>query len=604
MNVDEIARFLARYPPFTSLSRDELEDVASVAAIRPYEDGQDALVEDGRLATHFFVVRSGAMELVHVDEVIDILEPGEAFGHPSLLTGMAPAFTVRAHGDAVCYAIPKERALRLLGNPAGTTFVARTLRDRLVRTGHTVHALPEVRTLRVASLLNRPPVFLDAEATIREAVQAMRARASPAVLIRTRAGLGIVTDADLRDKVLGEEVSLDRPVDSVMTTPVVTIDSDRLAVESAIEMLQAGIQHLPVLALSGEILGVLSAADLMNLENLSPFALRRSIASASDEEGLVDAASHLPRVFVALLDAGLPATDVGRVLSLQSDSVTERLIDLTIERRGPPPVQWAWLALGSVARRELTLASDQDNALAYEDSQDRSEVDSYFKQFAEDVTSGLARCGFGADKAEVLARNHEWRMSRSEWLAVFASCLETPDRSHLVRAAVSFDFRHVTGGLDIVPPLVASIRRAPEHPDFLGRVARTATDIRPPLGFRRRLMGEFDVKKGGVVPLVNLARFHALSHGVTISPTLDRLIAVEELGALGTDTARGLREAFAILCKVRLEHHAAQIEAGRAPDNLIDPLELPPLARIDVQEALRAIIVAQKMLGHFMRPGM
>ena len=118
----------------------------------------------------------------------------------------------------------------------------------------------------------------------------------------------------------------------------------------------------------------------MNLENLSPFALRRSIASASDEDGLVDAASHLPRVFVALLDAGLPAADVGRVLSLQSDSVTERLIDLTIERRGPPPAQWAWLALGSVARRELTLASDQDNALAYEDSQDRGAVDSYFKQ--------------------------------------------------------------------------------------------------------------------------------------------------------------------------------------------------------------------------------
>jgi len=144
---------------------------------------------------------------------------------------------------------------------------------------------------------------------------------------------------------------------------------------------------------------------------------------------------------------------------------------------------------------------------------------------------------------------------------------------------------------------VRSIRRAPEHPDFLGRVARTVTDIRPPLNFRRRLTGEFDVKKGGVVPLVNLARFHALSNGVTISPTLDRLIAVEEMGALGTDSARGLREAFSILCKVRLEHHAAQIEAGRPPDNIIDPKELPPLARIDVQEALRAIIDAQKMLG-------
>lgn len=163
--------------------------------------------------------------------------------------------------------------------------------------------------------------------------------------------------------------------------------------------------------------------------------------------------------------------------------------------------------------------------------------------------------------------------------------------------AVSFDFRHVTGGLDIVPPLVDSIRRAPEHPDFLGRVARAATDIRPPLGFRRRLAGEFDVKEGGVVPLVNLARFHALTNGVTISPTLDRLIAVEELGALGTDSARGLREAFAILCKVRLEHHAAQLEGDRSPNIIIDPQELPPLARIDVQEALRTSSMLRRCSG-------
>ena len=158
-------------------------------------------------------------------------------------------------------------------------------------------------------------------------------------------------------------------------------------------------------------------------------------------------------------------------------------------------------------------------------------------------------------------------MSESAWRRTFAECFETPDRSHLVRAAVSFDFRHVAGGLQIVPPLVELIREAPHHPDFLARLARTATDFKPPLGFRRRLTDRFDVKREGTMPIANLARFHALTNGVTISATLDRLVAVEEIGALEPEAAEGLREAFSIVSRVRFEHHAAQIQSGRPPDN-------------------------------------
>src|SRR5205085_7949803 len=161
--------------------------------------------------------------------------------------------------------------------------------------------------------------------------------------------------------------------------------------------------------------------------------------------------------------AGLSAAVVGRVVALQSDTVTSRLLELAFERHGPAPVAWAWLGLGSVARREVTLASDQDNALAYADSDGRGAVDAYFAAVAADVNAGRARAGFGADAADVLARNAAWRMSESEWVRTFAEVLETPDRSHLVRAAVSFDFRHVAGGLTIVPPLVEMIREAPKH---------------------------------------------------------------------------------------------------------------------------------------------
>src|SRR5438132_4388689 len=131
MNTEQAAGFLQRFPPFDALPPGDLAAVAASVEARTYEDGETILVEDGEPAEHLFVVREGAAELVHQEEVVDVLEPGESFGHPSLLTGMAPAFTVRAHEDTTCYLIPRDEAIRVLGRPAGTGYVAATLRERM-----------------------------------------------------------------------------------------------------------------------------------------------------------------------------------------------------------------------------------------------------------------------------------------------------------------------------------------------------------------------------------------------------------------------------------------------------------------------------------------
>ncbi len=606
-----IADFLQRFQPFEGLERSKLEEVAQSAEVRRYRAGENVLVEDGRPASHLYVIAEGSMELVHEGELIDILEPGESFGHPSLLTGMAPSFTVRAHEDAVCYLIPGEQALRVLGGPAGAGFVATTLRERLTRTGHTVHALPPLSTLRVADLIDRPPPFCDPDTPIREAAREITTSGGTAILVREDGRIGIVTDADLRSKVVAGGVPLDAPVSTVMSAPVHTVPPDQLAVDAAVDMLDGGLDHLVVADARGHVLGLVSAADLMSLETSSPFALRHVVHGASDEGQLVEASARLRRLFLALLDAGVSPVTIGRVLSLQVDTFTARLVDFAIWRHGPAPVAWAWLALGSAARREFTLGSDQDNALAYAESPDGASVDEYFERLARDVNAGLARCGFGPDSNDVLASSRLWRMSETEWLRAFREVFELPDRSHLIRATVAFDFRHASGGLEIVGPLVAVLRDARRHPDFVRRLARTATDFKPPLGFRGALVverqgkagGRLDLKRGGAIPIANLARFYALANGITISATLDRLVAAEQSGALEAEPAAALREAFAIVARVRLQHHAARIEAGEEPDNLIDPDELAPLARHELREAFRAVAQAQKRLGLYVPQG-
>lgn len=601
--------FLARFPPFEGLPEDALRAVAAAAEELAFGPGEPILIEDGPPAQHLYVVRSGTVALLHDGEVVDVLGAGEVFGQTSLLTGLAPAFTARAFESARVARIGRERALEILGRPSGAGFVARTLRARLTRTGHTVHGLPRLATISVAELVPGPALFCEGSATISRAARLLTDHGATALLVRS-GELLIVTDADIRARVVAGGLSAENPVVRI-ARPAVVVDPSLLAVDVVVEMLDRGADHVAVVDRRGTVLGIVSATDLMGIESRSPFALRHSILQARDEDDLVAAASRLPRLFVSLLDSGLAPRAIGRVLSLQLDTLTGRLLDFAFAREGESPAPWAWLAFGSAARGELTLGSDQEHGLAYANSAD-AEVDALLGRVAASVTAGLERCGFKRDPNDVLASEGLWRMSESRWTGTFADCLAKPDRSRLIRATVAFDFRHVAGGLEIAPPLVELIRSAPGHPDFVRRLARTATDFKPPLGFRGTILtgrnddapaGSVDMKRGGMLPIVNLARFHAIANQVTISATFDRLVAVEELGKLSREDATGLREAFEIAWKVRLEHHAARFAAGVPVDDHVDPQQLPPLLRNDVREAFRTVQRAQKQLGVYVPLG-
>jgi len=605
VNTAGTAEFLRRYPPFSALDDGQLAAVAASARERRFAAGELVLVEDGPPASSLFVVRDGAVELLHQGEVVELIGPGENFGQPSLLSRLAPAFTVRARDDTTCYLVPREQALAVFGGPAGLEYLAQSYRTRLVLAGHVVHALPELGTVSAGDLVRRPPLFCEGSIAIRRAAQLMTDNRTSAALVRDGQNVSILTDAILRERVVTGDVNAENAVSRVVEAAV-QVRADQPAVDAVVEMLDAGTDHVVVVDAQRRVVGVLSAADLAGLETRSPFALRHALLSARDEEELVGAAGGLPHVFLALMDAGIAPLDVCRVLSASADSVCQRLIELAIAARGPAPGAWAWLVLGSTARREFTLGSDVESALAYDDGLGDG-ADEYFAAVAADVRRGLERCGFVLDANEVFASEPLWRMPASRWVETFRDCLDEPDRSHLIRANVAFDFRQLAGALEVTPPLVAVLRDARGHPDLMRRLARTATDFKPPLGFRGNVVSGsegVDLKQGGTIPITNLARFYALSNAVTISATTDRLTAVQELGALDDETAEALREAFAVLMRIRLEHHAERVESGATVDNVVDPAALPPLTRSHLRDAFRAVAAAQKRLSVYVPLGL
>ena len=593
-SLEEIATFLSSdVEAFRTLGGDQLARLAAAVTHRELAAGETMIVEGGPPSTQLWVLRDGALDLLRRDQLVTVMTSGELLGYASLLTRTAPAFTVRARSDCALFCIPGDLGVELLSREEGVRWLATTQRDALLYAARSLSPLPEVQTLPVTSVIRGAPQVYDAETTIGEAAAFMNADGRSAILVRARDGLGIVTDVDLREKVVIGGASRDAPVSAIMSTPVHTIGAGTLAAEASITMLTHGVGHLPVLDEGGAVVGIVSAGDLMSLEARNPFALRHAMHWARDEDELAAAANDTSKLFVDLLDARLDAPLICRVLTVLHDTLTARLLELAFERHGAPPVDYAWLVFGSAARNEFTLASDQDNGLAYADTDD-PEVGAYFGRVAQDVNAGLARCGIEADPHGVLAGGEIWHRTLSSWKRVFSIFLAGDDDKLVLNASVCFDYRQAAGRLYVEQALTDLLREAPAHPPFMQCLARLGSGFRPQVsGLRHKLDRLVDIKQGGLLPIQNLARYHALARGITIQATLDRLAAVCELDAEGAACDRTLREAYLTLKQLQLEHHAEAVRAGKKPDNDIDTDALRPLTRANLQEALREVAAAQ-----------
>ena len=590
-SLEDVATFLSGVEAFRTLDRDQLSRVAASVTHRGLRAGEALIVEGGHPSTQLWVLRDGALDLLRRDHLVTVMTSGELLGYASLLTCTAPAFTVRARGECTLYCIPGDLGIELLSREDGVRWLATTQRDALLYAARSLSPLPEVQTLPVTSVVRGAPQLCDPEMTISEAAELMTAHGRSAILVRARDGLGIVTDVDLREKVVVGGVSRDAPVSAIMSAPVHTIRSDTLAAEASIAMLTLGVNHLPVLAHDGTVVGMVSAGDLMSLEARNPFALRRSLHRARDEDELVAAAGDIPKLFVDLLDARLDAPVLCRVLTILHDALTVRLLELAFERHGAPPVDYAWLVFGSAARHEITLASDQDNGLAYADTDDPA-VNDYFRRVAEDVNAGLTRCGVEPDANSVLA-SAEWRRTLSGWKKIFSDCLEGDDLMRVLRASVCFDCRQAAGRLYVEQALTDIMREAPKHSQFLHCSRASARTFPPPSGDSGRSSTPWWIsRRAAFCP----SRTWRATRPCRAASRSRRPWAAWPRSATSTGTVPSAVRRCVSRTSPSSSSSCSTTQtryAGRRPDNTIDTRALRPITRANLQEALREVAAAQ-----------
>jgi CBS domain-containing protein len=611
----EVTRFLHEHPPFDALDDAEIDRVAAAAEIELHRAGATIFSQGAEPVEHLRVVRNGAVEIVFDGRVLDLLGEGELFGHASMLSGLPTGFEARAGEDTVCYRIPAEIAQEPLSRPAGLRYVARSLLDLRYEGGTAVATEPGVDPplQPVGSLLRAEPVVCPPGTSIREAAELMTAAHTTCVVVdRGDGALGIVTDRDLRTRVVANGLPGETPVSAVMSAPAYTCPPDRLGGDVLLDMLDRGFRHFPVVSATGRILGVIEEIDLVAAQTRSSFYLRRRIARAQTVDELIEAARELRPTVIAMHDAHVAASNVGAVYSVVVDALTRRVLELTLAESPDVGVEFAWLALGSQARREALPGSDVDSAIVWFGPDDPA-VKSRLNEVARTVVARLEACGLRADEHGATASDPRFVRSLDSWKRAVRSWIDDPTQDKaLVLASVLLDSRPVWG-VHTGTPVADSLRigLGPNNPGLLRLLARFALSHHPPTGFFRGLVveptgehrGRLDLKQRGVIPIVDLARWAGIAAGVTSASTSERLRAAAAGASLSEGHARTLEDAYTLITSLRVEHQVAQLRVGMEPDDYVNPADLTGLTRSYLREAFRAVAAVQKHVAAELKAG-
>ena len=584
--------FLRATPPFDGLPPHEFERASAALEVVFHPAGDLIIARDGPPSEHLYIVRKGLVRLERDGETVLVLEPGELFGFTSVMAGATP-FNVVVERDLLAYRVAAGVVRSMLIVPAVARYFSESLAERLrwtteparVASGGDLH-------LPVERLVRRAPVVVAPDATVGDVARRMSDAQASSALVDVEP-MGIVTDRDLRDRVLAQGRGLDTPVIDVATRPVRTIAAGTPVYEAWHLLVQHGVHHLPV-ARGREILGVLSDADLLRHQTSGPTALFARIEHLGKPDEARGYAADVARMVGTLVEAGLDVTRIARLVSRLNDALVARFLRVAEADLGPRPCDYAWVVFGAEGRYEQLLITDQDNAIVYGD--DTPEAGEYFGRLAERGVGDLETAGFPRCPGGFMATT--WRAPIETWIGRFGNWIREPSGQAVLDAATFFDGRPVHGALD-VHDVGRAIQGARDQDVFLALMANEALRFRPPIGAFGHLRGadRIDLKRDGLAPIVGLARVLAMAGGIRVHSTHARLAAAAEHGLISEEGAATLQEAHRFLLGLRLRFQLEAVRRGREPVATLSDTDLRAGETRHLKEAFRAIRDAQEALA-------
>ncbi|MGP9802514.1 DUF294 nucleotidyltransferase-like domain-containing protein [Rheinheimera sp. NSM] len=602
MEIADVVNFLCDTTPFDQLSSTAIAGLSAHIKVYYYQAQDSVNINTERL----LIVRTGIFTLYSdQQQLLTKLQSGDFYGYQQLLTGLTDNDTLHCEEDGLVYWLEADAFHQCRYQYKNIDIFFQRLFSRRL------HQYREQQqssrfTLKISDVVQQRKIAVRPEQTVQQAAKLMSDQRVSSLLVEEHDKLvGIVTDRDLRSRVLAQALPASTQVGQVMTRQPHSIERHAYLYEAVQQMSQHNIHHLPVVE-HGICCGMLTATDIIRSQQDHPVYLIGEIHRQASVDGLERCSQQIANLAVTLSKQQVPAHEAGHIITTITDALTQRLIYLAQQQLGEPPCVFSWLAFGSQARMDQSLNADQDNALLLE-KEPAGAVGDYFAQLAEFVCQGLARCGITLCPGNIMASNAELRLSLKGWSGRFARWIATPTPDALLKASIFFDLRVIDGSRGLFNALQEDIlQRTAQAPLFLYHLAQAALQRTAPLGFFKNFILEqdgkhkkgLDLKKRGISLITDLVRVYALSAGIYEVNTRRRLQQLAAQGVIDSKDSQNLNDAFDLLAQLRWEKHQHDLQQGHDVTNLLDPSEISGLARHQMKDSFAVINSAQASVKH------
>ncbi|PJJ79360.1 DUF294 nucleotidyltransferase-like domain-containing protein [Mucilaginibacter auburnensis] len=462
-------------------------------------------------------------------------------------------------------------------------------------------ASEQLYSRRIDSVEFRAVVSCPQDTPIFKVAQSMAANKTSCLFITNNAEkiIGYVTDITLRDKVIAQQHNAADTVETVMATPIVSINADAFVYEALLMMFQTKTRYI-LIEKDGTYAGFISRNKLLSEQSQSPLVFIQSVKLANSTDELKRKWQDVPQFVTQLLGRGVNAEIVNQIITTVADTIAQKVIENVIAQVGEPPAKFVYMVLGSEGRKEQTFKTDQDNAIIYEDkaNEHREEVRAYFLDMATRVSADLNNIGFVYCTGDFMAQNPKWTHSLSHWKRNYTYWMDESIPETVINFSTFFDCRTIYGDNTIMDELHAFLDEKLQQPlnKLFFYMAQNALQYEPPLTFfnnirtfKKDSREVFDIKRA-MSPIVDLVRVYALKNRIFEVNTGERMKALKAKGIFSESEYHELSQSYYFLMNLRLKKQTEQImQDHTSPDNYIDIAKLSKLEQVTLKEIFKII---------------
>jgi CBS domain-containing protein len=618
-------QFLLNTVPFSFLPESEITRIASELSVVYHPRDHLVFTQGISHIDALYVIQKGAAERYFEESnqitLHDRISEGSLFGGISMLLNNNIAIrSLKTMEDTHFYTWPRQPFLDICNRFESfseyftDTFGKRML-DRSYASIVAQTIQPREESLQylnqsIESIYVRNIVTCLMDMTIQSVAEQMTRHRCSSILVKNAEGdfIGIVTDSDLRKKVIRTGLSFLKPVSAIMSTPLRHIPQKALVFEALMSMMQENVKHMAVTGSDDRVVGILTNRDILTSRGRSPLILIREIQATDSLDQITHLHEQLPAVVQNLIRNGAKAGNLTRLITTVSDTILVKLLDMAIAKMGQPPCRFAFMVMGSEGRKEQTLKTDQDNAIIYEDPSESSgeDVHAYFMGLAEMVCTWLDQVGYDFCKGNVMAKNPQWCQPVSVWKQYFSTWTHQAEAEDLLQASIFFDFRGGYGDMTLVSDLRQYLMDTLlGWAGFFRHMTENALYFRPPLGFFRNFIVEskgeyrdsFDIKSA-MMPIIDIIRIYSLKYGIAETNTPERMLQLYYKKKLTWDTYSELEHAYGFLMQLRFSRQVNAVLIDKTgPNNFVNPKKLTRIEQTMLKEIFARIDRMQKHIS-------